>query len=134
MAAQHLRCASRQMKLTPADIDPHVGVRHHQIGIAGQPETGDIEQRRQPLVGDSDVDMLEMDRVAEILCGAVKLLHGYDPRVGGIYFDKFSSSRFSAVFANACMLACRSLLPVSSVNTDCAGPDTAMQLWPAASP
>ena len=34
-----------------------------------------------------------------------------------VYFDKFSSSRFSAVFANACMLACRSLLPVSSVNT-----------------
>src|SRR5688572_21995981 len=76
MAAQHLRAAIRQMKLAPAHIDPHVGVRHHQVGIAGQPEAGDIKQRRQPLVGDRDVDMLEMDRIAEILCGAVELLHG----------------------------------------------------------
>ena len=76
MPAQHLRRAIRQMKLAPADIDPHVGVRDHQIGIAGQPEAGDKEQRRQPLIGDGDVDMLEMDRVAEILCGAVEwLLH-----------------------------------------------------------
>src|SRR5829696_7852008 len=76
MAAQHLRGAVRQMKLAPADIDPHVGVRHHQIGIAGQPEACDIEQRRQPLIGDGDVDMLEMNGVAEILCGAVEwLLH-----------------------------------------------------------
>src|SRR5215212_3384673 len=64
------------MKLAPADIDPHIGVRHHQIGIARQPEACDIEQRRQPLVGNGDVDMLEMDRVAEILGGAVEwLLH-----------------------------------------------------------
>src|SRR3954471_3794467 len=75
MATQHLRTAIREMKLAPADIDPHVGVRDHQIGIAGQPEAGDIEQRRQPLIGDGDVDMLEMDRIAEILCGAVELLH-----------------------------------------------------------
>src|SRR5690348_6306407 len=83
MAAQHLRCASRQMKLASADIDPHVGVRHHQIGIAGQPEAGDVKQRRQPLVGDGDVDMLEMDRVAEILCGAVELLHDDSPTFVG---------------------------------------------------
>src|SRR6266536_854908 len=36
-----------------------------------------------------------------------------------LHFDKFSSSRFNAVFANACIFACRSALPVSSVNTDC---------------
>jgi hypothetical protein len=35
MAAQHLRRAARQMKLAAADIDPHVGVGDHQIGIAG---------------------------------------------------------------------------------------------------
>ena len=81
VAAQHLRLAARQMKLVSADIDPHVGVRHHQIGIAGQPEAGDIEQRRQPLIGHRDVDVLEMDRVAEVFCGAVELLlHGCDPR------------------------------------------------------
>ena len=77
MAAQHLRRAARQMKLAAADIDPHVAVGHHQIGIAGQPETGDIEQGRQPLVGHLDVDVFEMDRVAEIFGGAVEwLLHG----------------------------------------------------------
>ena len=77
MAAQHLRPAVRQMKLAPADIDPHVGVGHHQIGIAGQPQPGDVEQRRQPLIGDLDVDVLEMDGVAEVFGGAVEwLLHG----------------------------------------------------------
>ena len=80
MAAKHLRRACRQMKLALADIHPHVGVGHHQIGIAGQPEAGDIEQRRQALIGHEDIDVFEMDRVAEIFCGAVELLHGCDPR------------------------------------------------------
>src|SRR5258708_36018708 len=48
--------------------------------------------------------------------------------------DKFCSSKFSAVLANICMLASRSLLPVSSVITCDCGPATAMQLLPAASP
>ena len=80
MTAQHLRRTARQMKLAAADIDPHVAVGHHQIGIAGQPEAGDIEQGRQPLVGHLDVDVFEMDRVAEIFGGAVEwLLHGRGP-------------------------------------------------------
>jgi hypothetical protein len=48
--------------------------------------------------------------------------------------NRFCSSKFSAVAVNTCMLASRSALPVSSVVTDCLGPATAMQLWPAASP
>ena len=36
MAAEHLRLAARQMKLASADIDPHIGVGHHQIGVAGK--------------------------------------------------------------------------------------------------
>src|SRR5437879_7862355 len=66
------------MKLAAADIDPHVGVRHHDVGIAGEPKPGDIEQRGQPLVRHRHVDMFEMDGVAEILGGAVELLllHG----------------------------------------------------------
>ena len=48
--------------------------------------------------------------------------------------DKFCSSKFSALPANTCMLESRSLLPVSSVIVCEAGPATAMQLWPAASP
>jgi hypothetical protein len=50
------------------------------------------------------------------------------------YRDKFSSSKFSARDANACMLANRSALPVSIVMTCDTGPATAMQEWPAASP
>ena len=73
MAAQHLRVAGWQMKLAAADIDPHVAVGHHQIGVAGEPEARDIEQGGQALVGDCDVDVLEMDRVAEVFGGAVEV-------------------------------------------------------------
>ncbi|WP_229187875.1 hypothetical protein [Bradyrhizobium oropedii] len=45
VTAQHLRPAARQMKLAAAGIHPHVAVGDHQIGIAGQPDAGDIEQR-----------------------------------------------------------------------------------------
>src|ERR1019366_8621071 len=44
MAPEHLRLAARQMKLASADVDPHIGVGHHQIGVAGKPEPGDIKQ------------------------------------------------------------------------------------------
>jgi hypothetical protein len=78
MPAQHLRRAGRQVKLAAADIHPHVAVGDHQIGVPGQAEAGHVEQRRQPLVGDLDVDVLEMDGVAEVFGGAVEmlLLHG----------------------------------------------------------
>ena len=72
MAAQHLRFAARQVKLAAADIDPHIGVGHHQIGIAGEPKPGDIKQRGQTLVGHLDVDVFEVDRVAEIFGGTVE--------------------------------------------------------------
>src|SRR5258707_10848735 len=48
--------------------------------------------------------------------------------------DRFCSKKFSAVEANTCMLASRSLLPVSSVIARGSRPATAMQLWPAAPP
>lgn len=64
------------MKLAPADIDPHVGVGHHQIGIAGEPKSRDVKQRRQALIGDLDVDMFEVDGVAEVLGGTIEgLVH-----------------------------------------------------------
>jgi len=76
MAAQDLRIAGRQVELAAPDIDPHVAVAHHHSGIARQPETGGVEQRGETLVGDLDVDVLEMDRVPEVLRGAVEcLLH-----------------------------------------------------------
>ena len=80
VAAQHLWPAARQMKLAAAGIHPHVAVGDHQIGIAGQPDSGDIEQRGEALVRHLHVDMLEMDGVAEIFCGAIEwLLHGAAP-------------------------------------------------------
>jgi hypothetical protein len=48
--------------------------------------------------------------------------------------SKFCNKKFSAVLANTCMLATRSVLPVSSVIADGTNPATPMQLWPAASP
>ena len=83
MTAQHLRPAVRQVKLAPSGVDPHVGVGHHQIGIAGEPEARDVEQSGEALVRDLDVDVLEMDRVAEIFSGPIELLgHGCGSRVG----------------------------------------------------
>ena len=82
MAPQHLRTSGWQMKLAPADIDPHIGVGHHQIGVSGEPKACDIKQGGQPLVGHRHVDVFEMDRIAEIFCGTVKgLLHGRGSRV-----------------------------------------------------
>jgi hypothetical protein len=72
------------MKLAPPGVDPHVGVGHHQIGIAGEPKSRDVEQGRQALIGHLDVDVLEMDGVAEIFCGSIELLrHGYALRLKG---------------------------------------------------
>ena len=80
MAAQYLRCAGRQMKLAATDIDPHVVVGRHQIGIARQSEAGHVEQRRQTLIRHLNVDMFEMDRVAEVFSGAIEfVMHGGDP-------------------------------------------------------
>ena len=80
IATQHLRFAARQVELAAADIDPHVVVGRHQIGIARQAEAGNVKQRRQTLVRYLDVDVFEMNRIAEVFSGAVKfMLHGDDP-------------------------------------------------------
>src|SRR3954451_11289505 len=96
MTAQHLRPAARQMKLASSGVDPHVGVGHHQKGIAGEPKACDIEQRGEALVRDLDVDVLEMDRVAEIFFGSIELLrHGRGSDAGGvrsILDDRFHES------------------------------------------
>jgi hypothetical protein len=65
------------MKLTLADIDPHIGIGHHQVGVAGEPQSRDVKQTGQALIGNRHVDMFEMDRIAEIFGGTVELLmHG----------------------------------------------------------
>ena len=61
VASQHLRLAARQMKLAPADIDPHVVVGRHQIRVTGKSQPSHIEQCRQMLIGHPDVDVLQMN-------------------------------------------------------------------------
>jgi len=79
----YLGFAFRQMKLASADIDPHIGVGHHQIGVAGEPKPGHIKQCRQTLVRNLHVDMFEMDRVTKIFGGAIEfLVHGRGPGCG----------------------------------------------------
>ena len=141
MAAKHLRRAVRQMKLALADIDPHVGVRHHQIGIAGQPEAGDIEQRRQPLIGHRDVDVLEMDRVAEVFCGAVELAVAWmrssdGPTVTVVGGAKrahhtFSGSRWWADAARLCPSTNWVLTSTDSPATNSALSSQTPACWPA---
>jgi len=80
-AAQHVGSAGRQVELAHPDIDPHQPGAGVEEGIAGQPEAGDVIVRRQLLVGDADVDVPEIDDVAEVLAGAIVLLvgHGVGP-------------------------------------------------------
>ena len=42
--------AARQVKLALSGIDPHVGVGHHQIGVAGESKSRDVEYARQALI------------------------------------------------------------------------------------
>jgi hypothetical protein len=61
----------RKVKLAAPGIGPHIGDRGHHVGIPRQPETLDIEQRRQTLVGDLNIDMLHRNNVAVILRRAI---------------------------------------------------------------
>src|SRR6185503_4775730 len=67
MAAQHLRIAGRQVELAAPDINPHVVVGDVEEGIAGEPQSDDVEQARDPLVRDLHVHVFEVDGIAEVL-------------------------------------------------------------------
>jgi hypothetical protein len=43
----------------------------------GEAEAGDVVVCRQVLIADADVDVSEIDDVAEVLCGAIVLLVGH---------------------------------------------------------
>ena len=82
-AAHHLRLTRRQVELRLADVDPHVVDPGHEIGIAGETETAHVENGGELLVRDGDVDVLELDDVADVLGGAVEggaASHGANPR------------------------------------------------------
>ena len=76
-AAQHVGLPVRQMELAHADIDPHQARAGIEKGVAGEAQAGDVIVRRQVLVGDADVDVPEIDDVAEVLGGAIVLLVGH---------------------------------------------------------
>src|SRR5215475_6599993 len=89
MATQHLRLVGRQVELAPSHIDPHVVVGRHQIGVARESETDNVEQRRKALIRNGDVDVLEVNGISEIFGGAIEcLLH--DQRVLKLLCPKVS--------------------------------------------
>ena len=76
MAAQHLRMTGGQMELAAPDVHPHVVVGRHHVGIARQTETRAVIDLSRGLVGNIDVDVLEVDRIAEVFGRAIEgLVH-----------------------------------------------------------
>ena len=80
--AEHLATgALSSAALAQAALDPQAAaVELDDAAGERQPEAGDVEQCRQTLIGYEDIDVFEMDRVAEIFGGAVEWLHDCDPR------------------------------------------------------
>ena len=72
--AQHLGLAGRQMELAASEVDPHIVGAGHQIGIAREPEPRHVKERRDLLVRDQHVDVLEGNDIADILDRAVVFL------------------------------------------------------------
>ena len=70
--AKFLRLSDRQVKLRAAGIDPHVLRAGHQVRIAREPERRNVELRRDDLIGDAEIDVLEVSDVADILGRAVE--------------------------------------------------------------
>ena len=77
-AAQHFGArrhgAARQVDLGAAVVHPHVLEAHEEIGIARAAEGDDIEKRRQALVGNAHIEVLEVDDVAHRARFAIVLL------------------------------------------------------------
>src|SRR5262245_49301531 len=82
-AAQHVGLPGGQVELAHADIDPHQATAGVEEGIAGEAEAGDVIMRRQVRVADADVDVPEIDDVAQILGRAIVLLVGHGVRPSG---------------------------------------------------
>ncbi|MNC87912.1 hypothetical protein D3C83_36860 [compost metagenome] len=70
--AQHLGAARRHVNLGAADVDPHVLDASHEIGVARQPQSREVKNGGETLVGNGDVHVLEKHDVPEVLAAAVK--------------------------------------------------------------
>src|SRR5690242_11756247 len=86
------------MELAHADIDPHDANPRVEERVAGEPKAADIIVCGEPLVGDVDVDVSEIDDIADVGRAAVEFLlrlalrHGENPprltRYPGIVWRK----------------------------------------------
>src|SRR5215467_5543840 len=81
------------MELAHPDIDPHVAGAGVEKGIAREAETGDVIMRRQVLVADADIDVPEIDDVAQILGRAIVLLVGHGVRPSGRWILRVAAPR-----------------------------------------
>ena len=81
-AAHDFRRSRRQVKLACADIDPHVAGAGIEERVAGQSESADIIMRGNVLIVDADIDVTEIDDIADVLCGAIKLFVRHDGVLG----------------------------------------------------
>ena len=51
--------------LRAAEVHPHVLEAHEEVRVARAAQSDDVEQGREALVGNADVEVLEMDDVAD---------------------------------------------------------------------
>ena len=75
-AAEDVGSSYRQMKLSHADIDPHVAGAGIDKRVARETKAGNVIMRRQMLIGDADIHVADIDDVAKILGGTIILLSG----------------------------------------------------------
>ena len=59
------------MKLAHSHVDPHITDPDVEVRIAREAKARDVEMRRQPLIGDVEIDVAQTDNIAEVLGGAV---------------------------------------------------------------
>src|SRR5262249_17932601 len=89
--AQHLRIARRKVELLLPEVDPHVLDADHDVRIAREPETLDVEGGRLDLIRDLHVDVLERHDVADVLAPPiVRLGHDGLPYPRPVVFAKVS--------------------------------------------
>ena len=72
-AAQDFWRSHRQVELAHADIDPHVASARIEEWIARQSQSADVVVRRDVLIADTDIDVTEIDDIADVLRGAIVL-------------------------------------------------------------
>ena len=66
--------AGRKMKLAHPNIHPHDANASVEIGITRQPQSRDVEMRCNPLIGNVEVDVAEVDDVSQVLSRSIESL------------------------------------------------------------